>query len=117
MSVVALGICVYIIDNIVEDDSVKSNDNHEISVLGMEIGSEVTLEAVGNGTSPSSKKPPVKKEVSREPNGPLSFDNALFNDPLAMSRLPDPERKDSRIEETEMDDVVVDVPLDDPKRP
>lgn len=116
MSVLSLGICVYIIDSIVEDDSVKSNDNHEISVLGMDIGSEVTLEAVGNGHSPSTKKVPAKKEAPRESNGPLSFDNALFNDPLAMSRLPDPERKDSGVEETEMEDVV-DVPLDDPKRP
>uniref|UniRef100_A0AC34QLL0 Uncharacterized protein n=1 Tax=Panagrolaimus sp. JU765 TaxID=591449 RepID=A0AC34QLL0_9BILA len=107
LSVFGLGVCVYLIDNIVEDDANVTNDVHEISVLGMEIGNERAVES--NGMAKNAKPNPEKRGNGTS----FSFDNALFNDPLAMSRLPDPDRKDS----VEMDDVVVEVPLDDPKRP
>uniref|UniRef100_A0A914ZBS1 Gustatory receptor n=1 Tax=Panagrolaimus superbus TaxID=310955 RepID=A0A914ZBS1_9BILA len=102
LTVFALAISVYIIDNVVEDESVKSNDNHEISILGKNIGNEEP------GPSTSTKMPlPPPPPPPSQTNGIHSFENSLFNDPLAMSRLPN--------SNNEMD--TVDIPLDDPKKP
>lgn len=119
MTIFGLGLAIYIIENIVQDDSVKSNDNHEISILGREIGSEsARIESNHSSaeSSPSSSKIKNEKKPKSKANGSngvISFENNLFNDPLAMSRLPDPDRKNSGGEETEMEDVIID---DNPKK-
>jgi hypothetical protein len=104
LTVFALAIAIYIIDNVVEDESVKSNDNHEISILGMDIGN-----SEAHPSSSSKSQPPPQTNGTGIQH---SFENSLFNDPLAMSRLPP---NNSNNNESEMD--TVDIPLDDPKRP
>uniref|UniRef100_A0A7E4V6P7 DUF4153 domain-containing protein n=1 Tax=Panagrellus redivivus TaxID=6233 RepID=A0A7E4V6P7_PANRE len=116
LTVAALAVTFFVIDNVVEDDSSKTNENHEISVLGMDIGGSngALTASSSNGTTSNDHTNGIEKKSAieeRTPNG-IGFDNALFNDPLAMSRLPEGSPERSGID-ADMDDVVVDIPLDD----
>uniref|UniRef100_A0A914E1X0 Uncharacterized protein n=1 Tax=Acrobeloides nanus TaxID=290746 RepID=A0A914E1X0_9BILA len=84
LSVFALGICLYIADNMVVDELSNSNDVHEITPISNDHSTLLRSDNANNNTIAWSST--ISPEVQ------ISFENTVFqpefNDPIAIHNLP-----------------------------